>query len=137
MDNFYNKKKVCETGIPSYGNEYERQLKEKACIWNIFSQSIPTALGTTIDAEFLTQTKFLDKAKAESLFTHLQSKKLVKKHRITKSQEKINKLEFSSIYANQKTKDDMLKYLNNKRSRRGANPKGDLEENTFSYELRS
>ncbi|CAF4236645.1 unnamed protein product, partial [Didymodactylos carnosus] len=120
-----------QLGFANYGNEYDKQVKEKLTIWNIFSATIFNVNGTSIDWKDLTTVKYLcDENKAKKLFKQLQEKKLIKPTRISyKFKEQV---ELPSIFNNKTTKDKLCSYLKQKLEER---KKPGRHLNELSYEM--
>ncbi|CAF1146824.1 unnamed protein product [Adineta steineri] len=124
-------------GLANYGNEYDKQVKEKSTIWNIFSDTVINALGTSIDPKDLTANKYLsDEKQAEKLFDSLKKNKdkYIKSSRITKKT--INSLELPSIFNNKKTNDSLINYLRKKSEIRCSNDLDELNEEIFKKDLK-
>ena len=110
-----------------FTNEFEKQVKEKAGIWNIFSNTITIALGSEIDAkEQLSGNKYLsDEKKGQELLNYLESKKWIKPFRISKKAFKKSggdddndKLVLPGIFNNDKTCSQLKAFLIMKREER-------------------
>ncbi|CAF0958688.1 unnamed protein product [Adineta steineri] len=122
-------------GLANYGNEYDKQVKEKLTIWNIFSGTIINALGSSIDPKDLTGNKYLsDIKKAEELFNKLKRKKYIKPSRITKKP--IESLELPSIFNNKKTSTSLMEYLREKSNQRRREDLSELDEEKFKTEIK-
>ncbi|UJR21058.1 hypothetical protein I4U23_024158 [Adineta vaga] len=117
-------------GLANYGNEYDKQVKEKSTIWNIFSGTVINAIGSSIDSKDLTGNKYLsDEKKAEQLFNELKQKEFIKPSRITKKP--IESLDLPSIFNNQETKDAFMNYLQEKWKERHSNDLSEFNEKVF------
>ncbi|CAF1099219.1 unnamed protein product [Adineta steineri] len=123
-------------GLPNYGNEYDKQVKEKSTIWNIFSGTVINALGSPIDPKDLTGNKYLsDEGKARILFNILKCKEYIKPSRITKKE--IKPLDLPSMFNNDETKNALRNYLVEKSKRRKEDDDLDeLNEEIFKKEIK-
>ncbi|CAF1449711.1 unnamed protein product [Rotaria sordida] len=118
-------------GFANYGNEYDKQVKEKITIWNIFSSTIINIIGSPIDSKDLTTTKYLsDEGKAKELLNKLEVEHLIKPTRITKKP--IKQIELPSLFNTNLTKEPLLEYLNNKSQAR----KNKLDYETFKEDFK-
>ena len=144
-----------KSGLAGHGNEYEKELKEKSAIWNIFMSSISSAIGSEIGPRDLAGNKFLNEKKAEDFIEYLSKRNRIKPERVSKStfefgndyMKKIKPeseskiIELPELWNNTETKIKLYRYLKNKINARRANSddfslaKMDLK--TFKSDLKS
>ena len=124
-------------GFAGYGNEYDRQVKEKSSIWSIFSGTIVNTVGSPIATKDLMGNKYLcDKEKAEELFKELQDNSFIKPIRITKKLKE--EIELPSIFNNDQTKKQLIEYLMRKSKERQKYPGNlyELNKKIFTEDLK-
>ncbi|CAF1039292.1 unnamed protein product [Adineta steineri] len=128
--------KTRKLGLANYGNEYDKQVKEKSTIWNIFSGTVINVLGSSIDPKDLTGNKYLsDEKQAEKLFDGLKKDKHIKPSRITKKEIKL--LDLPLIFNNDETKNALRNYLVEKsKKRKNDDDLDELNEEIFKKEIK-
>ena len=144
-----------KNGLATHGNEYEKELKEKSIIWNIFISSISNAIGSEITPRDLAGNKFLNEEKAKDFIKYLNGKNRIKPERVSKSKfefdddymKKIKPesesriIELPELFNNEQTKTNLYRYLkekiNERRARKDDCSVGKMDLETFKSDLKS
>ena len=123
-------------GFAGHGNEYEKDIKEKSAIWNIFLTSVSGAIGSDINPKSLIGNKYLNEENAKKLIDKLIDSSGIKPERISKSfkidenlelikidkyskdKDKEKKIHLPELFNNQLTKQKLYEYLKEKKKRK-------------------
>lgn len=116
---FHIGEKNRQSGAAGYGNEYDKQLKEKAEIWNIFVGNINNALGNELTVDILKSNKYLNAENAQALLKTLEDKQYVKAPRVSKKYD-LEKLQLPGLFNQPQFREPIIALLKLKRANRNA-----------------